>query len=195
MSKKKNSVQKLIGFEVFTKYGVKTDRNEFVFYHVEPTNISVLSSESIDSKIHHLMMLLSMIPELEIIATDSCEYFDSNKNYVRKRMATEKNASVRELLSADYAFLDEIQVEMSSARQFVFCVRFRKEKEEQVFNLLNRVGKAIAEHGFMAHRMSKSEIKRMLALYFGTSVTGDEIPDIEGEIYFETGENSDVQKK
>lgn len=195
MSKKKNSVQKLIGFEIFTKYGVKTDRSEFVFYHVEPTNISVLSPESIDSKIHHLMMLLSMIPKLEIIATDSCEYFDSNKNYVRKRMATEKNASVRELLSADYTFLDEIQLEMSSARQFIFCVRFRREKEEQVFNLLNRVGKAIAEHGFMAHRMSKSEIKRMLSLYFGTSVTGEEIPDIEGETYFETEENSDVTKK
>lgn len=42
MAKKKNSVQKLIGFENFTKYGVKTDKSEFVFFHVEPTNISVL---------------------------------------------------------------------------------------------------------------------------------------------------------
>ena len=70
---------------------------------------------------------------------------------------------------------------MSSARQFMFCVRFRKEKEDQVFNLINRIGKAVAEHGFMAHRMTKPDIKRMLALYFGTSMTGDGIPDIEGE--------------
>ena len=33
--------------------------------------------------------------------------------------------------------------------------------------------------------MSKSEVKRMIALYFGTSISGDEIPDIEGETEFE----------
>ncbi len=51
--------QKLIGFETFTKYGVKTDKCEFIFFHVEPTNISVLSADNIDAKVHHLMMLLS----------------------------------------------------------------------------------------------------------------------------------------
>ena len=45
--------------------------------------------------------------------------------------------------------------------------------------------KAISEHGFAARRMSKSDIKRMLALYFGTSISGDEIPDIEGETEFD----------
>ena len=59
MSKKKNSVQKLIGFERFTKYGVRTDKAEFAFFAVEPTNISVMSAASIDTKVHHLMMLLS----------------------------------------------------------------------------------------------------------------------------------------
>ena len=32
--------------------------------------------------------------------------------------------------------------------------------------------------------MSKPEIKRMLALYFGTSISGEGIPDIEGEAEF-----------
>ncbi|MGN0613912.1 MAG: hypothetical protein ACI4JB_08440, partial [Porcipelethomonas sp.] len=178
MSKKKNNVQKLIGFERFTKYGVRTDKAEFAFFAVEPTNISVMSAASIDTKVHHLMMLLSMVPDLELIALDSCECFDSNKEYVRKRLREEKNESVRKLLEADYNFLDEIQAEMSSARQFLFAVRFRKEKEEQVFNLINRIDKTISDHGFSAKRMSKSDIKRMLALYFGTSITGDEIPDV-----------------
>ena len=193
--KKKNSIQKLIGFETFTKYGVKTDKCEFVFFHVEPTNISVLSADNIDAKVHHLMMLLSMVPELEIIALDSCECFDTNKSYVRMRLKDEPNEAVRDMLSADYSFLDEIQVEMSSARQFMFCVRFRKEKEDQVFNLINRIGKAVAEHGFMAHRMTKPDIKRMLALYFGTSMTGDGIPDIEGENYFDMEAEINVQSK
>lgn len=189
---RKNSVQKLIGFDVFTKYGVKTDRCEFVFFHVEPTNISVLSSENIEIKIHHLMMLLSVVPDLEIIALDSCECFDTNKSYVKKRLREENNEAVRGLLNADHSFLDEIQLEMSSARQFMFCVRFRKEKEDQVFNLINRISKAISEHGFIAHRMTKPDIKRMLALYFGTSASGEDIPDTEGENYFFAEEEADV---
>ena len=100
-------------------------------------------------------------------------------------MLTEQNEAVRKLLKADYDFLDEIQLEMSSARLFMFAVRFRREKPEQVFNILNRVDKTLVEHGFSARRMSKEETKRMLALYFGTSITGDEIPDIEGENEFD----------
>ena len=100
-----------------------------------------------------------------------------------------KTNRVRKLLEADHSFLDEIQAEMSSARQFMFAIRFRREKDEQIFNVINRVDKAIMEHGFVARRMTKPEIKRMLALYFGTSISGEEIPDIEGENYLEVSEN------
>ena len=164
MTKRKNNgVQGLIGFERFTRFGVKTDKAEIAFFSVEPTNISVLSAANIDVKIHHLMMLLSTIPDFEILALDSCECFDTNKMYVKKRLQTEQN---------------------EAARQFMFAVRFRREKDEQIFSTLNRVDKAISEHGFTARRMSKSDIKRMLALYFGTSISGEEIPDIEGENEF-----------
>lgn len=185
MAKKKNSVQALIGLERFTRYGVKNDKAELALFAVEPTNISVLSASNVEIKIHSLMTVLSVIPDLEFIATDSAERFDDNKAYIRKRLQTEQNESVCRLLEADYDFLDEIQLEMSSARQFMFAIRFRKEKPEQVFNTLNRVEKTLAEHGFTARRMSKSEIKRMLALYFGSSIAGDEIPDIEGENEFD----------
>lgn len=189
---KKNSVQRLIGFEGFTKYGVRTEKAEFVFFAVEPTNISVLSAVNIEMKIHRLMLLLSMFPELELLALDSCECFDSNKAHLKKRLDTEENENIRRLLEADYDFLDEIQTEMASARQFLFAVRFRREKEESIFKLLNRIEKAIAEHGFSARRLGKSDIKRMLALYFGTCVAGEEIPDIEGENYLEMECVSDV---
>lgn len=185
MVKKKNSVQALIGLERFTRYGVKTDKAELVLFTVEPTNVSVLSDSNIGIRIHDLMTVLSVIPDLELIATDSTERFDDNKAYIRQRLESEQNEAVRKLLRADYAFLDEIQMEMSSARQFMFAVRFKREKPEQIFNTLNRVEKTLVEHGFVARRMSRPEIKRMLALYFGTSISGDEIPDIEGENEFE----------
>ena len=192
MAKKKNSVQSLIGFERFTRFGVKTDKAEIAFFSVEPTNISVLSAANIDTKIRHLMTLLSTVPDLEIIALDSCECFDSNKIYVKNRLQNEQNEEVRKLLEADYSFLDEIQAEISSARQFMFAIRFRREKDEQIFNVINRVDKAISEHGCAARRMSKSEIKRMLALYFGTSISGEEISDVEGSENFELGVSENV---
>ena len=185
MSRKRNSVQKLIGFDIFTKYGIKTDRADFIFFSVEPVNISVLSAANIESKIYHLTMILSVIPELELLALDSCESFEPNKAYVQKRLREEKNPAVRKLLQADYKFLDEIQLEMSSARQFLFAVRFHRENDEQIFRLMNRIDKAITEHGFTIKRMGKPEIKRLLALYFGTSIYGEEIDDTEGERYFD----------
>lgn len=63
---RKKSTQKLLGLESFGKYGLKTEKGELVFYSVQPTNISVLSDENIDVKVHHLMSLLSMIPELDV---------------------------------------------------------------------------------------------------------------------------------
>lgn len=195
LRRNRKSLQRLIGFEAFTKYGVKTDRYEFVFYHVEPTNISVLPPEVIEQKMHDLAMVLSVVPELEIMALDSCECFDENKAYLRRRLAEEKNEAVRKLLAADHDFLDQIQTGISSAREFLFVYRFRREKEEQVLSLINRISKAIADHGFMARRLTKPEIKRMLALYFGTSTNGDRLPDIEGEEYAKEVADGLIQEK
>ena len=132
---------------------------------------------------HDLTIVLSMIPELEIIAMDSAERFDGNKWYVKERLQKEANPAVRELLQADHDFLDEVQLEMSSARCFLFAVRFRREKPEQIFGITSQIHKNISEHGFTVKRLDKSDIKRMLALYFGASINGDEIPDIEGTNY------------
>ena len=188
---KKNGVQDLIGLERFTKYGVKTNKAEFVFFAVGPTNISVLSSENIEKKVYDLTIVLSMIPELEIIAMDRAERFDCNKWYVKERIRNEKNEAVRALLQADHDFLDEIQLEMSSARRFLFAVRFRREKPEQIFGIISQVQKNISEHGFAVKRLDKADIKRMLALYFGTSILGDEIPDIEGTNYIKEADTNE----
>ena len=188
---KRTGVQDLIGLERFTNYGVKTEKAEIVFFSVEPTNISVLSSANIEVKVHDLTTVMSMIPDLEIIAMDSAERFDGNKWYMKERLQNEENEAVRSLLQADYNFLDEIQLEMSSARRFMFAVRFRREKPEQIFGIISQVQKNISEHGFTVKRMDKANIKLMLALYFGTSIIGDEIPDIEGTNYIKEADTNE----
>lgn len=184
MAKKKrkaNSVQKLIGIEGFTSYGLLTAKGELLFYTVSPTNISVLSSANIAIKVRHLMMVLSAIPDVEINCTDSSECFDNNKAYLHKRMEEENNPKVKQLLKKDKEFLDNIQMEMATARQFLFIARCKNMKQEQVFHTANRVEKIITEQGFEVRRMKKEDIKRFLAIYFDASMNGELMPDTDGE--------------
>lgn len=187
MSKKKpkNTVQELIGIETFSKFGLKTSKGEIAYFVIAPTNISVLSYENIQLKVWHLMQILSAQPNIEITCIDSCERFDDNKNFMVERLSEEKNLAVKQCLEKDIDYLDNIQIEMSTARQFMFSVRFRREKEEQIFNQINRVEKAIAEQGFEVKRMKKNDIKRFLAIYYGASMQGEIIPDIDGKDAFD----------
>ena len=183
--RKGRSVQQLLGIQTFTKYGLLTDNGELLFYRVAPTNISVLSAANIEIKIRHLQMLLSAIPDLEIICTDSCECFDDNKAYLHRRAMAESNPEVRGLLLKDKEMLTSMQAEMSSARQFVLVKRCKGMKPEQVFVAMNRVLKSVSEQGFEAQRMDKADIKRLIAIYFGASMDGDLMPDVDGGQFFE----------
>ena len=183
--RKGRSVQQLLGIQTFTKYGLLTDNGELLFYRVAPTNISVLSAANIEIKIRHLQMLLSAIPDLEIICTDSCECFDDNKAYLHRRAIAESNPEVRGLLLKDKEMLTSMQAEMSNARQFVLVKRCKGMKPEQVFVAMNRVLKSVSEQGFEAQRMDKADIKRLIAIYFGASMDGDLMPDTDGGQFFE----------
>lgn len=178
--KNKNTVQEFIGIETFTKRGLKTKYGELVYFIISPTNISVLSKENIQTKIWHLMQVLSAQPNIEITCIDSCERFDDNKNNMLELHRKECNEKVQKCLSDDVDYLDNIQIEMSTARQFMFSIHFRKEKEEQIFNQINRVEKAISEQGFEVRRATKEDMKRILAIYFEASMQGELIPDVDG---------------
>lgn len=190
--KKGRSVQDLIGVKTFTKHGLATNKGELLFYLAAPTNISVLSHTNVEIKIRHLMMVLSSIPDIEITCTDSSECFDDNKSYLRERLSEEHNPKVRRIIKKDIDFLDNIQMEMATARQFLFIARLKNTKDKQTFDTANRIEKVISEQGFEAHRMKKNEIKRFLALYFETSMNGEQMPDSDGEQFFDfdkDGEN------
>ena len=85
--------------------------------------------------------------------------------------------------------LTGMQVEMSTARQFVLIKRFKGMKPEQVFTARNRIFKTISEQGFEAQRMDKEDIKRLIAIYFGASMDGDLMPDVDGAQFL--GETAD----
>ena len=189
--RKGQSVQDLIGIKTFTKYGLETTKGELLFYQVAPTNISVLSYANVEIKIRHLMMVLSSIPDIEIVCTDSSECFDDNKAFLHDRSDAESNPKVRKIIKKDIEFLDQIQMEMATARQFLFIARCKKMKPSQVFRTANSIEQTITEQGFETHRLKKDEIKRFLALYFDASMNGEHMPDVDGEQYFEVTDNDE----
>ena len=184
----KKSVQNLLGLQGFTAYGLQTTGGELVFFAIQPTNISVLSHANVEIKIQNLLMVLRSLPHLEAVCLDSAQRFDDNQQFMESRIRQEDNPKVRHALEQDREFLDSIQLEMSTARQFVLALRFKNEKDSQIFSRINDAQKALHDEGFEAWRMGKPEIKRMLALYFESSMTGDQIPDVEGM------ENFDLSK-
>lgn len=166
LKRRGHSVQELIGIRSFTKYGLNTEWGELLFYQVTPTNISVLSHADVEQKIHHLMMVLSALPELEIVCADSYDSFEDNKRFLSRRLDGEQNPKVRALLEADIEMLDRAQA-------------------EQALQQANRVEKTISEQGFEVHRLNKSELKRFLAIWFKAGTTGDQMPDVDGAQYVE----------
>lgn len=191
--KKGRSTQELIGIKTFTKYGLETAKGELLFYLVSPTNISVLSHTNIEIKIRHLMMVLSAIPNVEITCTDSCECFDDNKSYLQMRLSEEQNPKVRKVLKKDVEMLDHVQAEMATARQFLFIMRCKGQKPEQIFQTANRTEKVISEQGFEVQRMKKADIKRFLAIYFEASMNGDQMADTDGEQFYETDDDEETE--
>lgn len=118
---------------------------------------------------------------------DSRENFESNKQYLRARMEEEENEKVRALLAQDAQMLDHIQIQTTTAREFLLLVRLRELREQEIFPFLGRVEKLIQEQGFKARRANAQDIQRMLAVYFEQDVTTEHFKDCDGERWLKIG--------
>ena len=188
MSKEKKSTsqrqvtRQLIGTREVMDYCLETYRSDrLVYFMIKPTNISVLSEESISARIYALMTVLKGMAELEFLCLNSRESYEDNKHFLRNRMELETNPAVRRLLEQDLVHLDRIQVQMATAREFLVIIRLHNEKESEVFPYLSRIEKTLREQGFIAKRADKEDIKRLLAVYFEQNVTTEKFEDFDGE--------------
>lgn len=176
------STRQLIGVKEVTDYSLATyGQGELVYFIVKPSNISVLSEASVSARIYALMTVLKGIAEIEMLCLNSRENFEDNKRFLRSRMEQEDNPVVRRLLEKDLIFLDRIQVQMATAREFLILVRLKEEKESEVFPYLSRIEKSLKEQGFSVKRAEKEDIKRILAVYFEQNVTTEKFEDFDGE--------------
>lgn len=181
-AKQKISTRQLINTKAITDYSLLTyGHGELVYFIIKPTNISVLSEASIAARIYALMTVLKGMAEIEMLCLNSRENFEDNKRFLRNRIEQEDNPTVRKLLEADLTFLDRIQVQMATAREFLIVIRLRDEKPNEVFPYLNRIEKNLREQGFSVKRAEKEDIKRILAVYFEQNVTTEKFEDFDGE--------------
>lgn len=181
-AKQKLSTRQLINTKAITDYSLLTyGHGELVYFIIKPTNISVLSEASIAARIYALMTVLKGMAEIEMLCLNSRENFEDNKRFLRNRIEQEDNPTVRKLLEADLTFLDRIQVQMATAREFLIVIRLQDEKPNEVFPYLNRIEKTLREQGFSVKRAEKEDIKRILAVYFEQNVTNEKFEDFDGE--------------
>lgn len=181
--RKRRSLQELFGLNGFGQNGLQTARGETVFFRIEPVNITVLSYQNTEIKINSLMLVLQQLPNMEICCMDASECFDSNKHYLQQQIVVESDPKIKALLMKDLAFLDQAQLDVSNARQFMFAAHFRNMNDAHIRQEINHIEKTIRDQGFEVQRMSKDDLKRMLAVYFGTLRQAEHIADYEGMEY------------
>ena len=178
---KDQSTTELMGIDGITEYSICTKLGDLVFFIIKPTNISVLPDASVSSRIYALLNVVKGQTDVEMLAMNPTESFESNKNYYRSRLESEELPAIRKLLEQDSTHLDRIQVLMASAREFYIMIRLRNEKESEIFPYLARIEKNIKDNGFITRRANEQDIKRMLGVYFEQNVTTERYDNYDGE--------------
>ena len=156
-------------------------KEELAYFLIQPSNLSVLSEESLSARIYGLMTVLKGITEIEMMCLNSRENFEDNKRYLKERMEEETNPAVRKLLELDAGHLDRIQVQMATAREFLLIIRMKKQKESEMLSYFNRIEKMLVEQEFKVKRAEEEDIRRILAVYFEQNVTTEKFEEFDGE--------------
>ena len=181
-AKQRLSTRQLMNTRRITEYSLETyDGDELVYFMIRPTNLSVLSESSVGARVYALMNVLKGVAEIEMLCLNSRENFEENKGFLRRRAEEERNPVIRQLLERDQIFLDRIQVQMATAREFLILIRLRNQKGKDVFSYLDRIEKSLKEQGFDSRRADEEDIKRILAVYYEQNVTSEKFEDFDGE--------------
>ena len=174
------STRQLMGIDQFTENGLKVGRSELVYFLIQPDNLSVLSAEGIRGKVVALTDLLRGVESVRLLALDSRESFQNNKDWYRQRMEWESNPALRELLRRDAAHLDAIQTTTASAREFAVVHRIEPKSGED-YGALKQLEKRIRDCGFHVRMADEQDVRRILAVYYQQDVTTEHFISFDGE--------------
>lgn len=121
--KRKATTRELIGITAILKDGIKTKQGDLILYLLKPTNIAVLSDASTEARVAALADVLKGFPDIEMLCLNSREDFEGNKRFLLERLAAEPVPAVKRLLEQDLAWLDTVQSQMATSREFALALR------------------------------------------------------------------------
>ena len=181
------STRQLMGIDQLTDHGLKTAKGELVFFLISPDNLSVLSAEGVRGRVRALTDLLRGMESAELLALDSRESFQRNKDWYSQRIAQEDLPALRELLRQDSAHLDDIQATTASAREFALVFEMDRQREDNIRSQISRLEKSIRDRGFHVRQAGEQDIMRLLAVYYANDVTTEIFDHYDGESCVENG--------
>ena len=158
--RQRQNTRQLMGIRQLTEHGARTAGGELVFFMIKPDNLSVLSGEGIRGRVKNLTDLLCGTQEVRLLALDSRESFQRNKDWYRQRLEQEELPAIRELLRQDSAHLDEIQATTASAREFALVYRLDQQESGEDISRLRRSLALLFLLYFLRHFPSPTSLRR-----------------------------------
>lgn len=117
--------------------------------------------------------------KIEFGCLNSREDFEGNKSSLKARLDSERNVAIWQLLEKELLFLDRIQIQTASAREFLVTLRFMN--TDDIMPTVSRVKKLLNEQGFFARLAEKDDLKRIFAVYCVQNMTQVVLDDYDGE--------------
>ena len=182
MSRKK-STRQLIGIDDIKNGSVVTADGELAFYFVRPSNLNVLPEQGVRAKVQELLGVLKGMAELELLALDSKESFQDNRQFYRQRLEQDGNPAIRRLLAQDRQHLDDTQAMMASSREFCFVLRQRKTDGAVHYAVVEQ---QLRDSGFAVRRAEGQKLLELLAIYFEQDATHESFDLVDGAQWLTT---------
>ncbi len=179
--RRKDTTRQLMGVDDISNYSLLTPSGEMIFFVLKPYNLGVLPESSITARVRALQNILATYPDIDMLALNSRDVFESNKTFYRDRLEQETLPAVRDLLKKDMRDLEERQIQMAGSREFYLVIRLQEKKERDLFRRLNAMEEALSRVGFSARLAEREDLKRMLAVYYEQNVTSEQLEDYDGQ--------------
>ena len=195
MLKQRQTTRQLMGIRRLAPHGVTVGSEELVFFLIYPENLSVLSLETIGQRVRSFTALLKANPDTELLALDSQETFQANREFYHTRLEEETNPALRELLRQDLSHLDAIQSASSTAREFVLMERLDEKSATDESGLRQRE-KSLSGYGISLRLAEEQDVKRLLSVYYRQELLAEEAENVDGErAVFQHGQEKKTEKE
>ena len=172
-----------------------TTRQEQYYIKATPFNISIMSAQKIENLEDDFADILSAIPGAEIIAINSSQSYEENKEFLKSLAAAEQSKTIREIDIKDVEHLDYIKHSMATSRSFYIRINCNAADSESDKNKkINEALQVMRERNYEVTLSDKNELKKMLSIYLEQNVYDEKFYDYDGQQYGITEDDANELK-